>query len=173
MHMHTTKTILLADDDDDMIKLLSQRCRQLGLRVVIAQTAFDALMAIRTCLPDVACLDVDMPAGDGLSVCQMLMTDQESLNLPVIILTGKKDAQTLHRCRELNAYYVAKGANIWKDVEQLLRDILKITPSSRSAASQSLPMCAPEVATSMQWVDWRDSVPNTDVVDQVGDAVTS
>jgi CheY-like chemotaxis protein len=124
------KSILIADDDEDIVASLSKRCTHMGLKVATALTAFDALMSIRTSLPDVVCLDVNMPAGDGLSICQMLMSDQDSLNLPVIILTGKKDAATLRRCQELKARYVAKGGDVWGELEPLLREILTMPIAS-------------------------------------------
>lgn len=122
--MQVTKTILLADDDDDLLASLSHRCSHLGLKVIIARTGFEALTAIRCRLPDMACLDVNMPFGDGLSLCQMLLTDQDSMHLPIIILTGRKDATVVRRCHELKAYYVLKGANVWAEIEPLLRQVL-------------------------------------------------
>jgi len=124
------KSILIADDDEDIVASLSRRCTNMGLKVATALTAFDALMSIRTSLPDVVCLDVNMPAGDGLSICQMLMSDQDSLNLPVIILTGKKDAATVRRCHELKAHYVVKGGDVWGELEPLLREILMMPTAS-------------------------------------------
>ena len=149
--MQSPKTILLADDDEDLLAALSLHCRGLGLKVVVARTAFEALMLIRTSLPDVACLDVSMPAGDGLSLCQMLLTDQDSLHLPVIILTGRKDPAVVRRCHELKAFYVAKGADVWADVEPLLREIL-ILPDlhavhaavDRAAELSEFASCQPE-----------------------------
>jgi len=133
------KTILIADDDEDIVTSLSKRCKHMGLKVTSAQTAYDALMSIRTTLPDVVCLDINMPAGDGLSICQMLMSDQDSLNLPVIILTGNKDVVTLRRIRELNAPYVPKGGDVWGELEPLLRSILKMPASLPEPEIAELP----------------------------------
>jgi CheY-like chemotaxis protein len=146
------KTILIADDDEDLVASLSRRCAHMGLKVATALTAFDALMVIRTTLPDVVCLDIGMPAGDGLSIAQMLMTDQDSQNLPVIILTGKKDDVTVRRCHELKAHYVAKGGDVWGQLEPLLREILAMPTASLDVTAGPLPhsvtVCAPLTAVS-------------------------
>ena len=85
----TTKTILIADDDADLVNILVTRCRLLGLNVLCAHDAFDALSLARSERPDMICLDVEMPAGNGLSVCEMLCFDESCRTIPIAILTGQ------------------------------------------------------------------------------------
>jgi CheY-like chemotaxis protein len=99
----------------------------LGLNVVTAHDAFAALTAAKTGSPDMICLDVDMPAGNGLSVCEMLATDESCRSIPVAILTGKNDPDTIIRCHSLCAYYIEKCPDVWSRVEPLLKELLEIT----------------------------------------------
>ena len=120
------KTILLADDDHYVLEALSVRCQALGLEVLTAHDALTALAEIAAVVPDVVCLDINMPAGNGLSVCEMMSGDERLSTIPVIMLTGRSDQDTIRRCHSLCAYYVPKGTETWSRVEPLLRELLAI-----------------------------------------------
>ncbi len=128
-----TPTVLIADDDRDLVEALAVRCHGLGLGVYTAYDAFTALSIVRAQRPDLACLDVEMPAGNGLSVCEMLATDKECASMPVIILTGKCDSDTIRRCHSLCVYYVEKCANVWPRIEPLLREHFEINTNASNA----------------------------------------
>lgn len=125
----TSKTILIADDDRDLVGLLAARCRQLGLEVVVAYDAMSALSLAHCERPDVVCLDVSMPGGDGLGVAEMLCGDDQLRHTPMIMLTGSTDEQTIRRCHSLCAYYVPKAKDVWDCIRLLLCEILDITPA--------------------------------------------
>jgi CheY-like chemotaxis protein len=118
------KRILIADDDYELVYALAARCRQLGLNVLCAHDAFSALSMAKTERPDMVCLDVDMPSGNGLSVCEMLGSDESLRALPVAILTGKNDPATIIRCHSLCAYYVEKCPDVWSRIEPLVKELL-------------------------------------------------
>jgi len=135
----TPRKILIADDDRDLVNVLAIRSRELGLAVMTAHDARTALNMIAEFRPDVACLDVAMPAGNGLSVCEMLANDEQFISLPVIILTGNTDEETVRRCHLLRAYYVPKCADLWSRLEPLLIEFLGL-----SAAGSPLAMTSPK-----------------------------
>jgi DNA-binding response OmpR family regulator len=130
----TTKKVLLADDDRDLVQALAARCLGLGLQVIVAYDAMTALMQINRQRPDVVCLDVNMPAGNGLCVCEMLAGNEELSAVPVIIVTGRTDEETVRRCHDMGAYYVLKSSDVWPRVEPLLREILGLAPPQPSPA---------------------------------------
>jgi DNA-binding response OmpR family regulator len=132
----STKTILIADDDRDLVNLLTVRCRQMGLNVLAAYDAFAALSLVKSSAPDMICLDVDMPAGNGLSVCEMLASDDTCRSIPIAILTGRSDPDTIIRCHSLCAYYIEKCPDVWSRVEPLLRELLGV-PQTATVQSQS------------------------------------
>ena len=121
-----SKKIVIADDDPDIVQVLTRRFRSLGCSVIGTGSAVDALNIIARMVPDLVCLDVSMPAGNGLSVCEMLATDMKLANIPVIILTGRTDDETIRRCHDMMAYYVEKNVNVWERVEPLARDLLAV-----------------------------------------------
>jgi CheY-like chemotaxis protein len=120
----TEKVVLIADDDRDLVQALALRCVGLGLKTLCAYDAFSALSLIKSERPDMACLDVDMPAGNGLSVCEMVASDESCRSMPIAILTGRSDPETIMRCHSLCAYYVEKCPDVWSRIEPLLKELL-------------------------------------------------
>jgi CheY-like chemotaxis protein len=79
-------------------------------------------------------MDVNMPGGSGLSVCELLAADPAWSSIPVIVITGQADPQVMQRCHNLGAYYVPKCADVWQRVEPLVYEILE-SPAPESTAS--------------------------------------
>jgi DNA-binding response OmpR family regulator len=121
----TAKKILIADDDRDLVRSLAIRCEALGLQVITAHDCLSAITLAQSESPDVLCLDVDMPGGTGLNVCEMLTTDPRWLAVPIIVLTGRHNAMTLYRCELLSAHYVLKDGDIWAKIGPLLTSLLE------------------------------------------------
>jgi CheY-like chemotaxis protein len=94
------------------------------LRVFEAYDAVTALPQIHAELPDFICLDVNLSGGSGLSLCEMLCTDERTARIPKIILTGRSDPETIRRCHTMCAYYVEKSPNVWDRVGPLLCELL-------------------------------------------------
>lgn len=127
--------VLIADDDFELANALASRCRTLGIAAEIATTASDALSGLGKQPPDLAILDVDMPEGNGLAVCEMIMHNAALKNLPVVILTGKEDPNTIQRCHELRAFYVTKCVDVWPRIHPLLEELLELPAASSREAS--------------------------------------
>jgi CheY-like chemotaxis protein len=89
-----TKTVLLADDEIFMLRLLESTFRKGGYRVVQARTGREALAISITEKPDLIVMDVMMPDLDGLSAIHQLRQTQVSATIPVIVLSSKGHALT-------------------------------------------------------------------------------
>jgi DNA-binding response OmpR family regulator len=118
------KAVLIADDDRELVNAIALRCRHRGLKVLCAHDAFTALSMAKSETPDLVCLDVEMPAGNGLSVCEMLASDEGCRSIPVAIMTGRADPDTIIRCHNMCAYYVEKCPDVWSRLEPLLAELL-------------------------------------------------
>ena len=121
-----TKTILIADDDYELVEVLAMRCRQLGLNVLSAYDGMSALAMIDEKMPDLICLDVNMPLGDGLGVCEMMAPDKLLASIPVIVLTGRSDDETVRRCQSMGAHYLHKSHDVWPLLRPLLYELLEL-----------------------------------------------
>src|SRR5262245_61683043 len=109
--MKSSKRILIADDDECLVDALAHRGEALDVRVERAYDGISALAKIDSLEPDLVILDVNMPKGSGLSVCEMIGRDHHLKAIPIIILTGRTDAETIASCNRLDATYVLKGPN--------------------------------------------------------------
>lgn len=134
----TTKNILIADDDRDLACALALRCEGLGIATRVAHDAMTALTLVHAERPDLICLDVNMPGGSGLSACEMISQNEDLAGIPVIILTGCYDEETIRRCHKMCAYYVLKCPDIWGRMKPLVRELLGLALSSQGLTNERL-----------------------------------
>ncbi len=83
-----TPTLLLVDDERDILEMLSYNLEKEGYRVLQAQTGEEALQRAMEA-PDAIVLDVMMPGLDGFEVCRRLRADPRTAVIPVLFLTAK------------------------------------------------------------------------------------
>ena len=86
-----TARILVADDDETIIRLLTITLRNEGYELIIARNGRDALDMTNQEQPDMAILDVMMPEMTGFEVCHALRAQPETATMPIIILSGLSD----------------------------------------------------------------------------------
>jgi len=113
-------TILLVDDEPDVVKLLSVRLVDNGYKVLKARSGKEALGIAKSKNPDLIILDVMMPGLDGSKTASLLKEDPKTKDIPIIFLTclfTKEDEKKGNT--EGGAFLVAKPY----DGEQLLRII--------------------------------------------------
>lgn len=94
--------ILIADDEKAARFGLAKALAQGGHRIIEASDCRSAIDAIRTQLPDLVFLDLNMPDGDGRSVLRELPT-QERPKYDIVILTANDNVQTAVECMRLGA----------------------------------------------------------------------
>jgi DNA-binding response OmpR family regulator len=82
------KTILIADDDTDLVELLRHSLTLAGFSAVAATNGVDALKMARSLSPDCIVLDVNMPELDGFTVCDTLRSEGATAGIPIVMLTG-------------------------------------------------------------------------------------
>ena len=83
-----TPTILVADDDPDMLALVTRHLRTMKCEVFEASDGETALELARKERPDLMILDVMMPGRSGWEVCKAVREDGELADTAVIVLTG-------------------------------------------------------------------------------------
>lgn len=86
------KTILLVDDEPELLNLLKTVLAADGFETVItASDVASGLSAYEQHHPDLAILDVTLPDGDGFTLCTYLRSLSKGHPLPVIFLTAKDE----------------------------------------------------------------------------------
>ena len=91
--------VLVADDAEANVELLTDQLEGLGFRVVVARDAESAIAASIEHRPDIAILDISMPAGDlgvadrdaGFEVCRRIKRDPRTARIPVVFVTALSD----------------------------------------------------------------------------------
>ncbi|MDP9233817.1 MAG: response regulator [Actinomycetota bacterium] len=81
--------ILVADDDEDIVRFVEINLRLEGFEVATASDGEEALQIACDDLPELVLLDVMMPKIDGFEVCQRLRSDARTKGISVIMLTAK------------------------------------------------------------------------------------
>jgi len=89
-------TVLIVDDDPDMLLLLETALRADGVRVLAANDGDRAIELARTELPTLILLDMELPTRSGMEVCRTLRGESEARlsDVPILVLTGKKLKET-------------------------------------------------------------------------------
>lgn len=85
------ETILIVEDDEDILDLLSYNLRGAGFAVVSSRDGFDAVSKARRSPPDLVILDLMLPGLDGFEVCKELKREARTARVPVIMLTARGD----------------------------------------------------------------------------------
>jgi len=83
--------ILIVDDEQDIVELLSYNLQKEGFSIVKAYDGEAALVLVRSEKPDLMILDLMLPKMNGLDVCKAIRRNPETVNLPIIMLTAKGD----------------------------------------------------------------------------------
>ena len=131
--------ILLAEDNDDVRRMLTLNLEAEGFEVVGARNGNEAWELGRTAVPDLAVLDVMMPERDGIEVLTSMKAHPRTKHIPVVLLTAKaSDAEVWEGWRAGADYYITKPFNL----DELLHfvDLLLRPPSAVAAAAPSLHM---------------------------------
>jgi DNA-binding response OmpR family regulator len=133
-HVLTEDTKILAVDDDPIMREFAGV--YLSSPHATVQTAQDGRAAL-DCLAsgsyDIVLLDIDMPGLTGFDVLQRLRQRPETADLPVIVVTGREDIESIDRAYQLGATsFVSKPVN-WRLLAYQVRYVLR---ASRSALSR-------------------------------------
>ena len=105
-------TVLVADDDADVLNLVRFRLERDGLRVLTATDGIEALKIARAQRPNVCVLDVMMPKLGGLELVKRLRDDPSTRTTRIILLTARSADDHVDEGFEFGADdYVTKPFN--------------------------------------------------------------
>jgi two-component system alkaline phosphatase synthesis response regulator PhoP len=92
--MTDSHTILLVDDEQDILEFLSYNLRQEGFDVHTAANGRIALEKANQLLPDVILLDVMMPEMDGIEVCEVIRKTPKIRDARIAMLSARSESYT-------------------------------------------------------------------------------
>ncbi len=88
------QTILVVDDEQDLLDLIEYNLRKEGFEVLRADNGLDGIAIAKEQKPHLVLLDIMMPKMDGIEVCEKMRDDSELKNIPIIFLTARSDEKT-------------------------------------------------------------------------------
>jgi two-component system, OmpR family, alkaline phosphatase synthesis response regulator PhoP len=83
------KTILVVDDEEDVVDVLKLVLGKNGYEVLTATSGMDGLARAQSALPDLILLDIMMHRMDGWEVLKLLKLDERTGAIPVVILSAR------------------------------------------------------------------------------------
>ena len=87
------RKILVVDDEDDILHFLELVLKEKGYDVVTASNGHEALTRAQIEKPDLVLLDIMMPQMDGWEVLKLLRVDEETMQIPVAMLSARTEAK--------------------------------------------------------------------------------
>jgi two-component system alkaline phosphatase synthesis response regulator PhoP len=88
------KTILVVDDEQDLLDLIEYNLEKAGFDVLKAENGLQGMELIRNEAPDLILLDIMMPEMNGMEMVRAIRNDDEFNQVPVIFLTAREDEKT-------------------------------------------------------------------------------
>lgn len=85
------QTILVVDDEENIVELIKFNLEREGFRVVTAADGNAAVSLAENESPDLILLDVMLPGMDGLAVCRVLNQKPQTRNIPIIMLSARAE----------------------------------------------------------------------------------
>ena len=136
------KKILLVDDNQLFLKILSQAFKKSGIECLTAESGREALYLLKTVTPDAILSDYEMPEMNGIEFRQHLMEDVELNNIPFVFLTHVTDKKLMIEGLKLEAIdYVTKDTPVNVIVSKL-NNLLYAVHKQQEQSKQELKKAA-------------------------------
>jgi CheY-like chemotaxis protein len=107
------KTILVVDDDREVIVVIKNRLEASHYAVITAADGKEALDTVKQHNPDLIIMDIMMPKMSGIKVCALIKADHRYKHIPVIMLTSSANESDRETSKEVGAdAYCTKPVDI-------------------------------------------------------------
>ena len=88
------KTILVVDDEKDLLDLIEYNLKKEGFKVLKAENGKEGIDVAKEHKPNLVLLDIMMPKMDGLEAVEIMRKDDDLKRIPIIFLTARSDENT-------------------------------------------------------------------------------
>lgn len=95
-------TILIIDDEKDLVRLTTKRLQKVGYEVVCHFEGRGAVDAVRAAKPDLILLDIWLPDIDGIDIFKEIRGDEELKSIPIVLFSASVKEMD-RRIQELDA----------------------------------------------------------------------
>ena len=108
-----SKKILIVEDEFDILKLIEFNLKKEGFDVIAVSDGESAIKEVRSNKPDLILLDLMLPGIQGLDVCRIIKSNQETKETPIIMVTAMGQEEDIVKGLETGADdYITKPFSI-------------------------------------------------------------
>jgi len=117
--------ILIVDDEPELVKAIEVRLRANGYQVEIAYDGEEGVKKAGEFNPDLIILDIVMPKLNGYEVCKILKSNEETRDIPILILTASQQRELEKKCLALGAKVALMKPFETEELLLLVKQLLK------------------------------------------------
>lgn len=155
-----SSTVLIVDDEDDILDLLHYNLERLGMKTITARNGVEALDVVETREIDLIVLDIMMPRMNGLEVCQHIRQYSRQKSVPILFLTARSEEEDHIQGLDVGAdSYLSKTFGIdviISQIKALLRGTQRILPGASTLRVHDL-----DIDRDRYWVFKTDGSERT------------
>ncbi|MCG8490162.1 MAG: response regulator, partial [Sneathiellales bacterium] len=126
VHDIMSYTVLVVEDEPNIVLSLQFIMRQAGFTVRIASDGEQAIRAIEDYVPDLVLLDIMLPKQDGFSVCEMIRNNPDCSDVKIIMLSAKSRDADREKALELGADEFVTKPFSTRNLGETVRKLMKI-----------------------------------------------
>ena len=121
MSEETKKKVLIAEDEQTLLKTIEFTLKDKGYETITATDGEEALNLIKKHKPDVVLLDILMPRKSGLDVLKEMKADSELSDIVVLLLTNLSDEESISQGVALGArgYFIKSDMTLDEVAEKV------------------------------------------------------
>ncbi len=120
------KKILIVEDDDFLLQMYVTKLELEGFQVISAVDGIKGLRLAQKDNPDLVLLDLQLPELSGFEVLEDLKRNNETKQIPVLVLTNFSQKEDIDRCLNLGASdYLIKAHFVPSEVIAKIKNILE------------------------------------------------
>ena len=125
--MSNAKKILIAEDEEPMLRALVEKFEKSGFEVIPAQDGEEGLTKALKDKPDLLMLDIIMPKINGLELIKKIREDRWGEQVPIILLTNLSDADNVAEAAKYGVYdFLVKTDWHLDDIVKLVKEKLNV-----------------------------------------------
>jgi CheY-like chemotaxis protein len=131
-----TKTIIVVEDNKNLLELFGYALRSSGWKVALAEGAPDFWEQLKHIRPTVILLDINLLEGSGLDIARQLKTYPACRDVPIIAMSGLSTRQEIDACFEAGCTTILLKPFQLVELQNTLIDLTETLPHQISGAQK-------------------------------------
>jgi diguanylate cyclase (GGDEF)-like protein len=162
MENKNSKTILIIDDDKDILQLLTLKLKKQNYIVIDASDGIEGLEKLKSESPDMVIADVMMPGMNGFEFCEEASKYSSEKYIPIMIMTAQDDQASVNKAYEKGATdFITKPINLAK-LNHRVQFSLRTSETAKKLANREKQLRSAQKAAKMG--EWTFDVINNEFI---------